>query len=272
VILKRNHPIDDRAFPCNPNSPQCQGKGIEEAIHHIIISPLKYCISIPGFVPTIAPEFMKILLSVLRLFFSLLYHQFAWTYGPVSFIVSLGRWNGWVKSVLPYLDGRVLEIGYGPGLLQQSLNGKKVSAFGLDESRQMARRASHLLKKKKYPVRLTRGYAQALPFNENSFTSVVATFPSEYIFDPETLKEIHRVLAPGGKLVVLPSAWITGTSFVERVAAWLFEITGQTGAIDKTIVSIKAIFTGNGFIVRHEILEHRGSKVLVVIATRPTAL
>jgi ubiquinone/menaquinone biosynthesis C-methylase UbiE len=215
---------------------------------------------------------MQIILSALRLFFSLLYHQFAWTYGFVSFTVSLGRWNGCVKSVLPYLDGRVLEIGYGPGILQQSLNEKRVPAFGLDESHQMAHRASRLLRKKKYPFRLTRGYAHALPFNGNSFDCVVATFPSEYIFDPRTLKEIHRVLTPGGKLVVLPSAWITGTSFIERMAAWLFEITGQTGAIDRSIISIKSLFSRSGFIVHHEIVEHKGSKVLVIIATRPAAL
>jgi hypothetical protein len=42
-----------------------------------------------------------------------------------------------VHSALPYLTGRVREIGFDPGHLQLLLN-KKTPASELDESRQMA--------------------------------------------------------------------------------------------------------------------------------------
>ena len=66
---------------------------------------------------------MKRLLGwFLRFFFHLLYHQFAWTYDWVAAGVSLGRWNEWVRSILPYMqEGRILELGHGPGHLQAEL-------------------------------------------------------------------------------------------------------------------------------------------------------
>jgi hypothetical protein len=35
-------------------------------------------------------------------------------------------------------------------------------------------------------------------------------------------------LAPGGRLVIIPFAWITGKRVIERAAAWLFQITAQS--------------------------------------------
>jgi len=78
-------------------------------------------------------------------FFNLLYHPFAWTYDLVAAIVSLGRWQDWLMQAMPYLSGRVLEIGFGPGHLQVALNEAGMQAFGLDESRQMGRQARRRL-------------------------------------------------------------------------------------------------------------------------------
>ena len=205
---------------------------------------------------------------LLSLFFQLLYHQFAWTYDSVAATVSLGRWKYWVQSALPYLDGRVLEIGYGPGHLQVALHERGLAAFGLDESRQMAHQASWRLRKKGFHSNLSRGYAQHLPFQNNIFDTVVATFPAEYIFNHNTLVEARRILIPGGKLVILPVAWITGTQPLERLAAWLFRITAEAPGKPKTIsTAIQNGFTRAGFKVRSEIVEMQGSQVLVILAT-----
>ena len=57
---------------------------------------------------------------LLRFFFYLLYHSFAFAYDLVAASVSLGRWKDWVLSVVPFIEGnRVLEIGHGPGHLQR---------------------------------------------------------------------------------------------------------------------------------------------------------
>jgi ubiquinone/menaquinone biosynthesis C-methylase UbiE len=140
--------------------------------------------------------------------------------------------------------------------------------FGLDESRQMAHLASRRLRKKGHRINLIRGQAQLLPFQHHVFDTVVATFPAEYIYDRNTLQEAHRLLVPGGRLVILPMAWITGTHPLERLAAWLFRITGEAPGKPKTISAvIQKQFTNAGFEVRSEVLHMKGSQVLIVIAT-----
>lgn len=164
----------------------------------------------------------------MRVFFYLLYHPFAWTYDLVAAIVSLGLWKKWVLSVIPELIGpRVLELGHGPGHLQVELAANQINSFGVDESRQMGVIASRRLLRSQSTTNLATAYAQSLPFPNLSFDQAVATFPSEYIFNPQTISEIYRVLFPGGKLIILPSAWISGRNFIHRTAAWLFQVTDQ---------------------------------------------
>jgi ubiquinone/menaquinone biosynthesis C-methylase UbiE len=211
---------------------------------------------------------VDLILKLLRIFFSLLYHQFAWTYDLVAATVSLGRWKKWVKSTLPYLDGRVLEIGYGPGHLQAVLGEKSLSAFGVDESRQMARQAERRLKKKGLQARLTRGLSQHLPFRSNAFDAVVATFPSEYIYDPHTLEEAQRVLVPDGRFILVPMAWITGRRPADRLAAWLFRLTGEAPGEPRPLpAAVRERFMKAGFQVESELIEVEGSQVLLILAT-----
>jgi ubiquinone/menaquinone biosynthesis C-methylase UbiE len=206
--------------------------------------------------------------SLLGFFFQLLYHQLAWMYDFVAATVSLGSWKGWVQSALPYLDGQILEIGYGPGHLQAALHERGRPVFGLDESPQMAHQASRRLWNKGFHPNLSQGYAQHLPFPHNVFDTVVATFPSEYIFNQHTLLEVRRVLVPGGKLIILPMAWITGTHPLERLAAWLFRITAEAPGKPNTIsTAIQNQFTHAGFGVRSVVVKMKGSQVLVIIAT-----
>ena len=212
---------------------------------------------------------MRLLSSLLRTFFRLLYHQFAWSYDLVAAAVSLGRWQKWVDCALPYLEGRVLEIGPGPGHLQAAMRWAGLAAFGLEESRQMCRQAYRRLQKEGIMPYITRGYAQVLPFPENSFKSVVATFPAEFLFESQTLAESWRVIRPGGRLVLLPMAWITGRDLLDRLAAWLFRATGQAGAIEAVLPSLYKRIQGAGFEVRHELVEVDGSRVLVILAGKP---
>lgn len=212
---------------------------------------------------------MRLLLLLFRPLYYLLYHQLAWTYDHVASIVSLGHWQDWVHSALPYLNGRVLEIGFGPGHLQRFLYVKNLLVFGLDESRQMARQASRRLRKQGAISRLSRGYAQYIPFPGGAFDSVVSTFPSDYIFDPLTLKEIKRVLTPAGRLIILPMAWITGKRPLERLAAGLFRLSGEApGKPGPLSTTIGDRFSPLGFDVHSELVEFKASQVLVIVAEK----
>jgi SAM-dependent methyltransferase len=106
--------------------------------------------------------------------------------------------------------------------------------------------------------------AQVLPFATHSFDSIIATFPTEYIVDPGSLKEIRRVLCPGGVLVIVLGAWITGRSFLDRSAAWLFHITGQSPDWNPFYADP---LTQAGFSVEQHFIHLSGSYVLVLVAS-----
>jgi len=187
----------------------------------------------------------------------------------VAWIVSLGRWTAWIDSVIPFIQSsRVLELGHGPGHLQVDLARKGILAFGLDESRQMGRQAFYRVKKVLQP-KLTRGRAENLPFPDSSFSTVVSTFPTEYIVLPASLKEIWRVLEPGGELVILLAAWITGKSWLEKAAAFLFKITGQVPPAGDHFENLLQPFQSAGYISRLEWIDQKSSRLLLVIAEKP---
>jgi ubiquinone/menaquinone biosynthesis C-methylase UbiE len=210
--------------------------------------------------------FVRFLSFFLRVFFDLLYHQMAWTYDLVAAIVSLGQWKDWVHTAIPDLTGpAVLELGHGPGHLQQSLKRAGLRVFGLDRSRQMGHIAARRLKHADMPSSLVNGIAQKLPFPPGAFQQIVATFPTEYIADPLTLAEIYRVLAPGGVFVTIPVAWIGEDNWLNKAAAWLFRVTGQAGEWDAAYLEP---LHETGFTTNVEFREVRKSTVLVVLATK----
>ncbi len=214
------------------------------------------------------PRFQyRILFFILRAFFKLLYHQFAWTYDWVAAIVSLGLWQKWILSVLPYIDGvHVLELGHGPGHLQAALHRKGIAAIGVDESPQMGKIAYRRLTQMGLTPRLVNGHGQLIPFVDESFHQVVATFPAEYILDKRTIEEIYRVLIPGGTAILLPLAWITGRKLLDRLAAWLFYITGEAPSWnDRALEPIKKM----GFEAWSEFIDLESSKVLIIHMQKP---
>ena len=76
------------------------------------------------------------------------------------------------------------------------------------------------------------------------------------------------MLRPGGKLIILPSAWITGQGWLERLAAELFRVTGQAAALELVLPGMKQRIAGAGFEVRHELVQARGSKVLLIVGQK----
>ncbi len=200
--------------------------------------------------------------AYLRIFFKLLYHQFAWTYDVVASIVSLGAWKEWVQSILPYIHGqRILEIGFGPGHLQLSLHQRDCSVYGLDESAQMGRMAYRRLSQNGFSPNLCRGLAQAMPYPDNYFDQVVLTFPSEFIINPSTLDEIHRVLNNNGAVVILPFAWITGRNPVRRLVAWINHTSGEAPDWNEKILEP---FKHPGYNFQWELVTLKFSKIIII--------
>ncbi len=172
----------------------------------------------------------------LRIFFHQLYHTFAWSYDLVAAIVSGGRWKKWVTSVIPYIEGKtVLELGVGTGNLQLALAASGFQAFGVDESRQMLRIAKKRISGDSFNPLVMRARAEALPLPADSVDTIVATFPSEYIFQPETLHACRRVLSTDGRLVILLGVQVGGNGLINRLLRFLYLVTGQ-GTPDLTVL------------------------------------
>ncbi len=160
--------------------------------------------------------------------FARFYREFSWTYDTVAWLVSRGLWREWALASLPYLHGRVLELGCGTGFVQTALAHQHPGrAIGLDASPFMLRHTMRRLRRAGLRGQLVHAVGQAIPFERHSFDRVLATFPSEYILHPDTLAEVRRVLAPGGHLVIVDAAQFTSRGLYEQAVDAAYRLTMQ---------------------------------------------
>ncbi len=216
----------------------------------------------------------KTALRLLNWFFQQLYHRLAWSYDLVADLVSGGLWRPWVLSIAEWVkEPPVLELGFGPGHLQAELLQKGIFATGLDESAQMCRQTQKRLARlaSPAPARLVRGRAQQLPFGSESFPVILSTFPSEYAFDPLTLSEVHRVLTPQGKWIILLSARLPEKPFqyalINQILSWVgyYHPNGENRLVALWTPQLEA----QGFRVKSEKIQNSLGYRLVVEAQKP---
>ncbi|MEX2248226.1 MAG: class I SAM-dependent methyltransferase [Parvibaculum sp.] len=105
---------------------------------------------------------------------------------------------------------RIIDIGVGPGLLAQDmarLVGDTGRVVGLDMAPAMITMARTRLAALPQ-AECVEGDAGVLKFPDASFDAVVSTQVYEYVADmPKALAELHRVLRPGGRALVLDTDW-----------------------------------------------------------------
>ncbi|WP_370962040.1 class I SAM-dependent methyltransferase [Amycolatopsis sp. cg9] len=116
--------------------------------------------------------------------------------------------------------GDVLEVAVGTGLnLPHYPAGVRLTGLDLSEGMLEVARAREPAR----PATLRQGDAEALPFENASFDTVVCTFGLCAIPDPATaVAEMLRVLRPGGRLILADH--VVSTSRAVRVAQWLLEL------------------------------------------------
>lgn len=111
-------------------------------------------------------------------------------YDRLNTVLSLGRDDGWRRSVISFLPpGRVLDLGAGTGAAHDSLRSREVIALDPEPAMLAMNPASYRVV----------AVGEALPFADGVFDAVFSAFVFRNLDSvPETLDEISRVLRRGG--------------------------------------------------------------------------
>ena len=97
-------------------------------------------------------------------------------------------------------DDRFLDVGCGPGAALEHAAATGAQVAGVDPSPSMVARASQRVPTADVQI----GSAEKLPFPDNHFTVVVNVASFHHWADRDAgLREILRVLAPGGRLLIM---------------------------------------------------------------------
>ena len=123
------------------------------------------------------------------------FSRIAGRYDAVNRVLSLGRDTAWRRSAIAHLPpGRVLDLGAGTGAANREFGERRVVA--LDPVPAMLGRN---------PLgRRVAGLGEHLPFADGTFDGVFSAFVFRNLDSvSETLREIHRVLRPGGAAAIV---------------------------------------------------------------------
>ena len=116
-----------------------------------------------------------------------------------------------LRRLDPRTGERILDVGSGPGLLAASMAdavGPDGAVVGIDPSAAMNAVAAQQAAEGRPWVRIDEGDATALPLEDDTADAATVVQVYEYVDDlPAALAELHRVLRPGGRVVVVDTDW-----------------------------------------------------------------
>lgn len=145
-----------------------------------------------------------------------LFSRVAPHYDQMNNLISLGTQNGWRKKFLRELKvvpgNFALDLCCGTGDITIALAkqvGPSGNVIGLDFNNDMLELADQKIRKQdlQKEIQLRQGDAMHLPYPDQSFDIVTIGFGLRNVPDADqVLKEIYRVLKPGGKVGILETS------------------------------------------------------------------
>jgi demethylmenaquinone methyltransferase/2-methoxy-6-polyprenyl-1,4-benzoquinol methylase len=215
-----------------------------------------------------------------------MFNQISPTYDRVNRVLSFGRDFAWRKAVARHLPTRphlqVLDLATGTGdqLIAFFQAGASIHfGVGIDIAEEMLKIGRE--KTRAYPVELTLGDAQKIPFGESRFDAVSISFGIRNVSDPSlALREMHRVLKPLGRCLILefsmPPKWIRPfflfylRHVLPRLGGWLSQQTEAYLYLNQTIEAFPsgepflALMRNAGFTKSKRVSMNAGSVSLYV--------
>ncbi|WP_312161494.1 class I SAM-dependent methyltransferase [Phenylobacterium sp.] len=106
-------------------------------------------------------------------------------------------------KIVPLAEGKVLELGVGMGLNLALYDADRVtSVAGVDPAAELRAQAQAAPRDPRLAVSIADGTAEALPFEDGAFDTVVCTFTLCSVHTPAAaLAQARRVLKPGGRFL-----------------------------------------------------------------------
>jgi ubiquinone/menaquinone biosynthesis C-methylase UbiE len=186
------------------------------------------------------------------------------------------RWERYTRESLelfrPLLarraPGRVLDLGCGTGALLPRLGvwQPRLGAWqpgvarytGVDLSAEMLRVAAGKAEGAAFPAGFAAASADALPFGDAAFDTVVSASSLHFWPEPEAaLVEVRRVLRPGGRLLLVD--WSRDPAAMRLLEWWLrLRSGGRSHHRVLTVAEAQVLLWGVGFRVNTLKLHHIG--------------
>ena len=211
--------------------------------------------------------FRRIWVACIRFGFHHFYNTFAFTYDFVSAVVSRGHWRAWTRAAIPHIHGaRVLEIPCGTGNLLLDLGAAGYAPIGVDLSLAMLRITQRKLRQVgAQQVAPLQARAQELPFADQSFDSIVMTFPPGFVYDPSVLAEFRRLLANDGRLIWIDAGRLLPLDFYSRLLNHAFDAVGGDESFSRGATEL---LTRAGFSATIDTIQDEASMVMVAVAEK----
>jgi ubiquinone/menaquinone biosynthesis C-methylase UbiE len=148
---------------------------------------------------------------------SLWEHAFSALYDPLLWVGERAGMAQRRRELLAEADGRVLELGAGTGL-NLPYYPDEIEGLTLTEpAAPMIPKLERRLSRANREGRVLVATAEELPFEDDSFDTVVSTLVLCTVDDPQrAIEETARVLKPGGKLLFLEHV----RADTQRLARW----------------------------------------------------